>query len=148
MMGLLDITGIGSIADFAGKVIDKIFPDKDAAEKAKLELFKMQQEGELKELETEYQLKLQQLVINAEEAKNGSIFVSGWRPFVGWICGVALAYNYIIMPFIVWVVMNFYPESPPMPALDMAELMTLLIGMLGLGYMRSRDKEKMNTDNK
>jgi hypothetical protein len=148
MMGLLDITGIGSIADFAGKVIDKIFPDKDAAEKAKLELFKMQQEGELKELETEYQLKLQQLVINAEEAKNGSIFVSGWRPFVGWVCGVALVYNYIVMPFIVWIVRNFYPESPPMPALDMAELMTLLIGMLGLGYMRSRDKEKMNTDNK
>lgn len=147
-MGWLDITGIGSIADFAGKVIDKIFPDKDAAEKAKLELFKLQQEGALKELEAEFQLKLQQLVINAEEAKNGSVFVSGWRPFVGWVCGSALAYNYILMPFIAWTVKNFYPSSPPIPALDMGELMTLLIGMLGIGAMRSWDKLKANTDNK
>ncbi len=147
-MGWLDITGLGSIADLAGKVIDKIFPDKDAAEKAKLELFRMQQEGNLKELEAEFQLKLQQLVINAEEAKNGSVFVSGWRPFVGWVCGSALAYNYIAMPFIVWITKNFYPQAPAMPVLDMGELMTLLIGMLGIGFMRSWDKVKANTDNK
>lgn len=147
-MGWLDITGLGSIADLAGKVIDKIFPDKDAAEKAKLELFRMQQEGNLKELEAEFQLKLQQLVINAEEAKNGSVFVSGWRPFVGWVCGSALAYNYIAMPFIVWITKNFYPQAPAMPILDMGELMTLLIGMLGIGFMRSWDKVKANTDNK
>lgn len=147
-MGLFDITGLGSIADLAGKVIDKIFPDKDAAEKAKLELFKMQQEGNLKELEAEFQLKLQQLVINTEEAKNGSVFVSGWRPFVGWVCGAALAYNYIVMPFMVWAVKNFYSDAPPMPILDMGELMTLLVGMLGIGFMRSWDKQKANTDNK
>ena len=147
-MGWLDITGLGSVADLAGKVIDKIFPDKDAAEKAKLELFRMQQEGNLKELEAEFQLKIQQLVINAEEAKNGSVFVSGWRPFVGWVCGSALAYNYIVMPFIVWGAKNFYPDAPSMPILDMGELMTLLIGMLGIGFMRSWDKVKSNTDNK
>jgi hypothetical protein len=83
-MGLLDVTGIGSIADFAGKVIDKIFPDKTAAEAAKLELFKLQQQGAMQELQNEFQLAMQQGATNIEEAKNGSKFVSGWRPAVGW----------------------------------------------------------------
>lgn len=147
-MGWLDVTGLGSIADLASNVIDKIFPDKDAAEKAKLELFRLQQEGQLKELDADFKLKLQQLVINAEEAKNGSVFVSGWRPFIGWVCGGALAYNYIFMPFITWGVKNFYPASPPMPVLDMGELMVLLLGMLGIAGLRSVDKVKANTDNK
>jgi hypothetical protein len=73
------------------------------------------------------------------EAMHASIFVAGWRPFIGWTCGVALAYNYVAMPFIVWVTKCFYPEAPVMPALDMTELMVLLGGMLGIAGLRSRE---------
>ena len=147
-MGLLDITGIGSIADFAGKVIDKIFPDKTAAEAAKLEMFKLQQQGALQEVQNDFQLMVQQIATNLEEAKNGNLFVSGWRPAVGWVCASALAYNYVIMPFAYWAAKSFFPQVAPLPILDMGELMTLLFGMLGIGAMRSFDKIKANTDNK
>jgi len=144
----MDITGIGSIADFASKVIDKIFPDKDKAEQVKLEMFKAQQQGDLQEAQNAFQLAVQQIATNIEEAKNGSVFVSGWRPAVGWVCASALAYNYVIMPLAYWTVKCFSPAAPAMPALDIGELMTLLFGLLGIGAMRSFDKIKANTDNK
>jgi len=143
-----DITGFGSVFDLIGKGLDKIFPDKDAADKAKLEMIKLQQEGAFKELELEYNNRTQQIAVNIEEAKNGSVFVSGWRPAVGWVCATALAYNYVLMPFIVWTTKCFYNDVPVMPVLDIGELMTLLFGLLGIGAMRSFDKIKANTDNK
>lgn len=143
-----DLTGLGSVFDFGGKIIDKIFPDKDAADKAKLEMLKLQQQGEFKELDLEYGNRAQQIAVNIEEAKNGSVFVSGWRPFVGWICGSALAYNYIVMPFIVWMTKCFFPNVPEMPTLNNGELMALLSGLLGIGAFRSIDKRYANTDNK
>jgi hypothetical protein len=135
-----DITGLGSIFDFGGKIIDKIFPDKDAADKAKLEMMKMQQNGELQVLQNEFNLAMKQGEINVEEAKNASIFVSGWRPFVGWVCGSAIAYNYVAMPLLVWAAKWIDPNAPGMPVLETGELMTLLLGMLGIGAMRSYDK--------
>ena len=147
-MGFLDLTGLGSVFEFAGKIIDKIFPDKTKAEEVKLEMFKAQQAGALQELQNEFQLTLQQIAVNIEEAKNGSIFVSGWRPAVGWVCASALFYNYVAMPFIVWAVKVWIPEAPAMPTLNIGELMTLLFGMLGIGAMRSYDKQSANTDNK
>jgi hypothetical protein len=135
-----DITGLGSLFDFGSKIIDKIFPDKTAAEAAKLEMFKLQQQGEMQQIQNEFNLMLEQVKVNAEEAKSGSIFVSGWRPAVGWVCASALAYNYVLMPFIVWFAKLFYPDAPPMPILNIGELMTLLIGMLGLSGMRSFEK--------
>jgi len=137
-----DITGLGSIFDFGGKIIEKIFPDKDKADAAKLEMFKMQQAGELTALQNEFQLAIKQGEINVEEAKSASTFVAGWRPFVGWVCGVALAYNYVAMPFLAWLAKWIDPGAPAMPILETGELMTLLLGMLGLGAMRSYDKTK------
>jgi hypothetical protein len=139
----VDITGFGSVFDFAGKVIDKIFPNKDDAEKAKLELFKMQQAGELAELNASLQTALAQVNTNTEEAKNASIFVAGWRPFVGWICGFSLFYNYIFMPFYAYNANWISVSAPIMPALDSGELTTILLGMLGLGAMRSYDKKNV-----
>jgi len=133
---------VTAILNLGSQVIDKIFPDKDAADKAKLEIFKLEQEGKLEELKNTFQNWTKQIEVNIIEASNPSIFVSGWRPFVGWICGIALAYNYIAMPFIVWIVKCFYPNSPEMPILDMFELMTLLFGMLGIAKLRSVDKGK------
>jgi len=139
----LDITGLGSVFDFGSKIIDKIFPDKDAADRAKIELLKVQQSGGLKEFEILAESDRGQSETNKTEANNQSTFVSGWRPFIGWVCGTALAYNYIIMPSVVWVAVSYYPANPiaSMPTLDMGELMTLLFGMLGLGAMRSYDKK-------
>ena len=139
---------ISAAFDFGSKIVDKIFPDKDKADQVKFEMLKLQQEGAFKELDLEYNNRSQQIAVNIEEAKNGSVFVSGWRPAVGWVCASALTYNYVLMPFIVWVTKCFFPSVPEMPTLDMGELMTLLFGMLGIGILRSVDKKYANTDNK
>jgi hypothetical protein len=137
-----DITGLGSVFDFASKVIDKIFPDKTAAEAAKAKMLELQMQGEFKQLENEYNIAIQQIAVNLEEAKSEVWWKAGWRPFIGWVCGISFTYNYVFMPFIVWVTLNFYPQAPPMPTLDMGELTTLLFGMLGLGAMRTYERTK------
>jgi hypothetical protein len=78
-----------------------------------------------------------QAATNTEEAKNASTWVSGWRPFIGWVCGTALAYNYIGMPFFTYCAVWYSTKAPPMPALDTGELVTILLGMLGLGVLRT-----------
>jgi len=138
----LDITGIGAIFDFGSKVIDKIFPDKDAADRAKLEMLKLQQEGAFKELEAQLELAKGQLAINVEEAKSPNIFVSGWRPAVGWVCVLAYAFNYLIMPLANWLVKFGDVNAPAIVALDTGELTTLLFGMLGIGTLRTVEKLK------
>jgi hypothetical protein len=136
----LDITGLGSVFDFGSTIINKIFPDKDAADKAKIALLELQQQGAFKELELQQQVSLEQIKTNAVEAASSSLFVGGWRPFIGWICGFALGYNYIGMPVLTWFARWYDPSAPPMPVLETSELMTLLLGMLGLGGMRSYEK--------
>ena len=132
--------GIGSIFDFGSKVIDKLFPNKDEAEKAKLALIELQQKGELAEFDANLKVAIQQGVVNAEEAKSTSLFVSGWRPFIGWICGVSLGYNYIFMPFFTYLSTWYSNSAPAMPALETGELTTILLGMLGLGVLRTVEK--------
>ena len=135
----LDVTGIGSIFDFGSKVIDKIFPNKDDALKAKVALSELQQKGELAELDADLKIAIAQAGTNTEEAKNTSLFVSGWRPAVGWVCVFSLGYNYIFMPFFTYCT-TWWFKAPAMPALDTGELTTILIGMLGLGIMRTVEK--------
>lgn len=138
----LDITGLGAVFDFGSKVIDKIFPDKDAADKAKLEMLKLQQEGVFKELEMDFELAKAQMTINTEEAKSANVLVSGWRPALGWVCVTAYAFNYILLPLGNWVVKFFDANAPAILALDTAELTTLLFGMLGIGGLRTFEKVK------
>jgi len=78
--------------------------------------------------------------INKMEAQHRSIFVAGWRPFIGWICGIALAYNFIIRDVIAWLSPNIMP-----PAIQMDQLITILLGMLGLGGLRTFEKIKDKT---
>jgi len=82
-----------------------------------------------------------QTKINEIEAGHRSIFVAGWRPFIGWICGIALAYNFIIRDLFIWILK---PIDIP-PALQMEHLMTVLLGMLGLGGLRTFEKIKDKT---
>lgn len=88
-----------------------------------------------KEIDPQKLIELQ-AEINKIEAQHRTIFVAGWRPFIGWVCGVALAYNFILRDLLVWFI---GPEQVP-PALQMEHLMTVLIGMLGLGGMRTFEK--------
>jgi hypothetical protein len=88
-----------------------------------------------KEIDPQKLIELQ-AQINEQEAKHRTIFVAGWRPFIGWVCGFALAYNFVLRDLLVWYV---GVESAP-PALQMEHLMTVLIGMLGLGGMRTFEK--------
>ena len=90
-----------------------------------------------KEIDPQRLIELQ-AEINKIEAQHRTIFVAGWRPFIGWVCGVALAYNFILRDLLVWFLS---PEQVP-PALQMEHLMTVLIGMLGLGGMRTFEKFK------
>tara|TARA_R110000796_G_scaffold39951_6_gene99233 strand:+ start:2735 stop:3115 length:381 start_codon:yes stop_codon:yes gene_type:complete len=93
-----------------------------------------------KELDPQKLIELQS-EINKVEAQHRSIFVSGWRPFTGWICAVALLYNFVLRDLAIWA---FGIEQVP-PALQMEHLMTVLFGMLGLGGMRSLEKIKDKT---
>ena len=126
----------------AGKVFDKIFPNPQQAAEAKLKLFEMQQSGELKILEAETTLALGQISINKAEAESTDFFRGGWRPFIGWVCGLGLFYQFLLRPLMTFVLMVFETKVQTMPALELDTLMTLLFGILGLGAMRTTEKLK------
>ena len=137
----MDITGIGSILDIGSKIIERVWPDPAQRDAAKLELFKAQQAGVFKEMDAQLDIAKAQIGVNAVEAASPSAFTSSWRPFVGWICGTALAWNYIARPAIeAGLTIAGHPLN--LPAADMGELMPLLLGMLGIGVMRTVEKIK------
>jgi hypothetical protein len=88
-----------------------------------------------KEIDPQKLIELQS-EINKVEAQHRTIFVAGWRPFIGWVCGFALAYNFVLRDMLIW----YFGENTAPPALQMEHLMTVLIGMLGLGGMRTFEK--------
>jgi hypothetical protein len=122
---MADLTGIGSIADLAGTVINKIWPDKTEAEKQQLAAAVMVVQG--------------QLDINKEEAKSPSVFVSGWRPFIGWVCGMGCAWNWAALP-IVKVGLAIAGNPIAVSPADISEMMPLLVALLGLGGYRTYEK--------
>jgi len=85
---------------------------------------------------------LAQVATNREEAKHKNVFVAGWRPFIGWTCGVALAWHFVLAPLVLFVAGWSGVQLPDLPAFDMDNLMTVLLGMLGLGGLRSWEKTK------
>lgn len=125
---------ITAVLDIGGKLIDKLWPDPVEAAKAKLQLATLQANGELAEIEG-------QLKVNEVEAANPSKFVSGWRPFVGWVCGVGLAMQFLVAPLIMWV-SALIGKALVLPPLDLSVLITMLGGMLGLGGLRTYEKVK------
>jgi hypothetical protein len=121
--------GVDNILGLVSKVFDKVFPDPSKAAEAKLELMKLQQNGELAAM-------LAQTEINKTEAASSSIFVAGWRPFIGWVCGLALMYQYLVRPLVI----AFFPALS-FPGLD-DNLWQLMMGMLGMGGLRTFEKTK------
>ena len=89
---------VTAMLDIGGKVIDRLFPDPSQAASAKLELIRLQQTGELAQLSADLEMAKGQMTTNQAEAANSSVFVAGWRPFVGWVCGAAFAYKFVLAP--------------------------------------------------
>ena len=121
------------------QVLDKIIPDPQAAADAKLKAIELAQKGELAALDAELRLALGQLEINKAEATT-DMFRGGWRPAVGWVCVVGLAYQFVLQPVLPWLVALFGAQVPPLPAIDNETLMVLLTGMLGLGGLRTFER--------
>lgn len=132
---------LSALFDLGKSAIDKIWPDpiKRAEELRKLE--EMKQRGDLEELNAQVKLLTGQMEINKIEAGSDSLFVSGWRPFVGWVCAFSLAYISIIEP-LMRLLATMFGYSGEFPEIDTTITMQVLIGMLGLGVMRTREKEK------
>lgn len=133
--------GIDAVLGAVTTVIDKIFPDKNVAEQAKLKVLEMQTNGELAQLLADKELALGQIGINLQEAKDTSMFVKGWRPFIGWTCGLAFSAKFLIGPFI-FTAAQIFNKTIVLPPLDMSEMLPVLIGMLGLGAYRTYEKTR------
>ena len=121
----MDITGIGSIADLAKTVVDKIWPDKSEEEKQQIAAALSIVQG--------------QIDTNKTEAASSSTFVAGWRPAIGWVCAIALGYQYVIRPIAIWVLLTINHPVPTLPGLD-DNLWQLMMGMLGMGGLRTYEK--------
>lgn len=126
-MPSLDLTGLGSVANLATSVIEKIWPNKTEQEKAELAAALAIVQG--------------QLETNKVEAASASVFVSGWRPFIGWVCGAACAWNWIGLPF-AKLIASFFGLAIELAPADLAEMLPILIGMLGLGGYRTFEKTR------
>ena len=124
---MASLTGLGEVATLAAGIIDKIWPNKTEQEKAELQAALVVVQG--------------QLSINQAEAGSSSVFVAGWRPFIGWVCGSACAWNWIGLPIakagllLAGYTLNLAPA-------DLTEMLPVLMGMLGLGALRTTEKIK------
>lgn len=133
-MGLFDFN-LGDVIRGAGEVADELFTSDE--ERLKLAL-----EGQ----KIEASLLKGQMEINKTEAQHKSIFVAGWRPAIGWIGAAALAYQFVVYPFLIWLwailqARGLVPaELTPPPVLEAGPLFAIITGMLGIGAMRSIDK--------
>lgn len=121
--------------DFFTTVVNKVFPDKSEEEKQRII-----QEMTLEAQNTE--LLKGQLEINKQEAVSENLFVSGWRPCIGWICGASFAWAFVLEPFLAFFISLFGFPINRLPVLDMTQLIPVLIGMLGLGGYRTIEKMK------
>lgn len=122
-----------------GGLLEKVIPDPQKAAEAKIKLTELAAQGELKEID----LLIEQIRLNAIEAA-GNWFQRGWRPFVGWTCGLAFAYNFVVLPFMVFIatVMFNVPLAKMPPALDLETMLPVLLGILGLAGARSFERSK------
>lgn len=121
------ITGLGEVAGVVGNVIDRIWPNKTEQERAEMQAAVMMVQG--------------QLDTNKAEAASSSVFVAGWRPFIGWVCGAGCAWNWVGLP-VANFALAFVGHALDLKPADLSEMMPLLLGMLGLGGLRTFEKTK------
>ena len=119
-------------------LLDKFIPDADEKARIAHELATMGERHAQEAL-------LAQLEINKAEAASGSVFKGGWRPAVGWVCASAFAYHFVLQPILLFVVALTGTELPTLPEFDMSTLLPVLGGMLGIGGLRTYEKQKRLT---
>ena len=146
MNWLATLFGSGDTVKTVGTTLEKLFTNDDAREKA-LEMQKAQQAYDLELAKLDLQTLTTQTDTNKIEAANPSLFVSGWRPFVGWVCAFALAYVSILEPIVRFIAQVGFHYTGEFPHIDTTITMQILLGRLGLGTLRSFDKYK-GTDTK
>jgi hypothetical protein len=115
---------VSSAFNGVSSILDEVITTKEERAKVDIEFNKLQTE------------------INKLESQNASVFVSGWRPFVGWVCATGLGFNYVIRPIMNYVILLLNNGIPTMQTMSMSEMLTLLTGMLGFGALRSYEKRK------
>lgn len=122
----------GPVASGLFGLIDKLFTSDDERMSAKLRVLELEKSGELA-----------QIAVNTQEAKHKSLLVAGWRPYIGWVCGFAFSWTFVLYPILQFVVLAFgVPlDLSLLPTMDLSEMMPVLLGMLGLGAMRSYEKK-------
>ena len=118
-------------------LLDKFIEDKDQKNKLAHEIATMADKHS-------HEIATAQIEVNKEEAKSRSWWIAGWRPACGWICTLAMGYHFIIQPLLIFFLAIFGLKMD-IPSFDMATLMTVLLGMLGLGGLRSFEKHKKLT---
>ena len=116
-------------------LLDKVIEDKDQKAKLAHELATMADK-------LSHEQNLAQIAVNKEEAASGSLFKGGWRPCIGWVCGVAFGYHFVIQPVIIFVLTVTGVDIPELPNFEMNTLLTVLAGMLGIGSLRTYEKQK------
>lgn len=133
-MGIASWFGIGKEVaepvEAVGNALDKLFTS-DEEKLTKQEILER----------TKQNPTLWQVELNKIEASHRSIFVAGWRPFIGWVCGFSFAYHFIVQPLLLFIAAAFGSEIST-PVFDMDSLFTVLMGMLGLGGLRSLEKSR------
>jgi len=122
--------GVVSAAEGVANIIDQFVETDDEKRAAEVIKAKMMMKPSLAQIE-----------LNKIEAGHRSIFVAGWRPFIGWVCGFALLWHFILFDFLTWITVNFFPQVTELPELSGTEtLVTVLLSLLGLGAMRTAEK--------
>ena len=116
-------------------LLDKFIEDKDQKAALAHEIATMSQKHA-------QELSIAQIEVNKAEASSGSIFKGGWRPAVGWVCAIAFAYHFIIKDLIIFGCSFAGIDVPELPEFDMGTLLTVLGGMLGIGGLRTYEKQK------
>ena len=122
---------INPVAD----ILSRFIPDETERQKLAHEIATMAQKQA-------HEISLAQIEVNKVEAASSSLFKSGWRPAIGWVCGAAFAYHFVFQPVLIFILTYAGYPIPPLPAFDMASLMTVLGGLLGLGGLRTFEKFK------
>jgi len=126
---------LSSLIQPVSQILDKAIPDADLKRRLAQELATMSEKHA-------QQLALAQIEVNAAEASSGSLFKGGWRPAVGWVCAIAFAYHFVLKDLIVFGCAVANVEIPELPEFDMGTLLTVLGGMLGIGGLRTYEKQK------